>query len=162
MVMIKRKLLISVIGGHENNTKVGQLAHKIGIIIAKIGGIVVCGGLYGAMEAVCRGAKEAKGTTIGLIPGTDKKDANEYVDIVIPTTIGYARNVMVACCADIIIALPGSHGTLSEICYGFVYDKPIIDMGGWKRKGMIKVNGLKGLEAKLKILIREMDFKNNA
>ena len=156
---MKRKLLISVIGGHKNNVKVDSLAHNIGKIIAKVGGIVVCGGLYGVMEAVSRGSKEAKGTTIGLIPGRDKKDANPYIDIVIPTTIGYARNAMVACSGDIIIALPGSHGTLSEICYGFVYGKPIIDMGNWKLKGMIKVKGLKGLEEKLKELIKKMGFK---
>ena len=153
---MKRKLLISVIGGHENNDKVAYLAHNIGKIIAKMGGIVVCGGLYGCMKAVCEGAKEAKGMTIGLIPGKDKADANPYVDIVIPTTIGYARNAMVACSGDIIIALPGSHGTLSEICYGFVYGKPIIDMGNWKRKGMIKVKGLKTLEVKLRQLTKKL------
>ena len=153
---MKRKVLISVIGGHNSNDKVVKLAHNVGKIVAKVGAFLVCGGLYGVMQATSKGAKEAGGTTIGLIPGKDKGDANPYIDIVIATTIGYARNAMVACSADIIIALPGSHGTLSEICYGMVYDKPIIDMGNWSRKGMIKVKGLKRLEVKLIELIKKI------
>ena len=160
--MTNRKILISVIGGHDSSDKVEKLAHNVGKIIAKMDAHVVCGGLYGVMEAVARGAKEAGGTTIGLIPGKTKSDANPYIDIVIATTIGYARNAMVACSADIIVALPGSHGTLSEICYGFVYDKPIIDMGNWNRPGMIKVKGLKGLESKLKQLIPRVKVKETS
>ena len=155
--MGQRKILISVIGGHDIDSKVEQLSYNVGKIVARVGAIIVCGGLYGVMEAVSKGAKEAGGTTIGLIPGKDKKDANPYIDIVIATTIGYARNAMVACCADIIIALPGSHGTLSEICYGLVYDKPIIDLGNWKRKGMIRVKNLKELEKKIRELIKTND-----
>ena len=140
-------------------SKVEQLAHNVGIIVARVGAILVCGGLYGVMELVSKGVRDAGGMTIGLIPGKDKNDANPYIDIVIATTIGYARNVMVACSGDILIALPGSHGTLSEICYGLVYNKPVIDLGNWKRKGMIKVKGLKGLEAKLKELIKDIQSK---
>ncbi len=156
---MKRKVVISVIGGHDINDKVEKLAHNIGEIIAKVGCVLVCGGLYGSMEATARGCKQAGGTTIGLIPGKDKRDANPYIDIVIATTIGYARNAMVACSGDIIIALPGSHGTLSEICYGFVYEKPIIDLGRWKRPGMIKVKNLKELESKLRDLIKTIESK---
>jgi len=140
--MATREILIAVIGGHDKNDKVERLAHKIGKITARVGGILVCGGLGGAMKAACEGAKTEGGQTIGLLPGTDKKDANPFVDIAIPTSIGFARNTIVACCADLIIALPGSHGTNTEICYGLVYGRPVLDLGGWKIPGMIPAKNL--------------------
>ena len=159
--MRTQKITISVIGGHEINVKVEQLAHKIGIIIASVGAILVCGGLDGAMRAVARGAKKAGGTTIGILPGTNKSDANPYIDIALPTSIGYSRNVIVACSADIVVALPGSHGTLSEICYALVYKRPVIDLGNWNREGMIKVRNLKEVEKKIKELIEQINHRAN-
>ncbi|HNV23306.1 MAG TPA: TIGR00725 family protein [Candidatus Omnitrophota bacterium] len=156
--MKKQKITISVIGGHDIDKKTKELAYKVGKIVAKAGAVLVCGGLSGVMESASRGAKEAGGLTIGLLPGKEKKDANPYIDIALPTTIGFARNAMVACCADIIIALPGSHGTLSEICYGLVYKKPIIDLGEWNVKGMISVKSLKDAEQKIKRLIKDFMF----
>ena len=155
--MPKRKLIVSVIGGHEISVKVERLAHNIGNSIASMGLILLCGGLGGVMKEAARGAKKAGGMTIGLLPGTEKQDANPYIDIPLPTTIGYARNAMVACSADIIVALPGSHGTLSEICYGMVYKKPVIDLGNWNRPGMIKVKNVKEAEKKLKELVKEIE-----
>lgn len=160
--MRTQKVIISVIGGHKIDKKVEQIAHEIGNIIGKIGAVLVCGGLDGAMEAAARGAKEAGGLTIGLLPGTSKSDANRYIDIALPTSIGYARNVIVACCADIIVALPGSHGTSCEISYGLVYKRPIIDLGNWNREGMIKVGGVEEAEVKIKELIKKIrDTKIN-
>lgn len=154
-----QKITISVIGGHDINSKVEQLAHKVGVLVAKVGAVFVCGGLSGAMEAAAKGAKSAGGTTIGLLPGREKRDANPYIDIALPTTIGFARNAMVACSADIIIALPGSHGTNSEICYGLVYNRPVLDLGNWNIKGMIKVKNLKDAEKKIRTLIKEIEGK---
>ena len=151
-----QKITISVIGGHQINTEVEQLAHNIGKIVANMDAILVCGGLYGVMMAVARGAKEAGGVTIGILPGKDKKDANPFIDIALPTSIGYARNAIVACCADIIIALPGSHGTASEVSYGLVFGRPVIDLGNWNVKGMIKVKDLKSAEKKIKALIKQI------
>ncbi len=133
-----------------------QLAHDVGKIIAEVGAILVCGGLMGVMLAASRGCKEAGGTTIGLLPGVDKSDANEYIDIALPTTIGFARNACVAASADIIVALPGSHGTSSEISYGLVYKRPIIDLGGWDREGMIKVNDVQEAKVKIQECIRAL------
>jgi hypothetical protein len=141
-----RKITISVIGGHKITPEVEDLAHKVGYMIAKMGAILVCGGLGGAMEAASRGAKEAGGTTIGILPGKEKEDANSYIDIPLPTSIGYARNAIVACSADIIIALPGSYGTSSEISYGIVYKRPVIDLGNWNIEGMVKVKDLNEAE----------------
>ena len=159
--MRKQKITISVIGGHSSNAKVEQLAYKIGEIIARNECITVCGGLGGVMEAVAKGAQKAGGLTIGLLPGKQKADANPYIDIALPTTIGFARNAMVACSADLIVALPGSYGTQSEICYALVYGRPVFDLGGWKIKGMIKVKNFKDFELKLKHMVNELRIKRS-
>lgn len=151
--MRNQKITISVIGGHKIDDEVESLAQEVGRIIAKVGAVLVCGGLSGVMEAASRGAKEAGGLTVGILPGKDKSDANPYIDIALPSSIGYARNAMVACAADIIVALPGSDGTSSEISYGIVYKRPVIDLGGWNRKGMIKAKDARDAETKIKELI---------
>ncbi|MDP8267049.1 MAG: TIGR00725 family protein [Candidatus Aceula meridiana] len=154
--MKNQKITISVIGGHDVNREVENLAHKIGEIIANMEAILVCGGLSGVMEHASKGAKMAGGITIGLLPGKEKKDANPFIDIALPTSLGFARNTMVACSVDIIVALPGSHGTNSEICYGLVYKRPVIDLGNWNIKGMIKVENLEQAENKIKELIGQI------
>ena len=154
MKTFKQKITISVLGGHQADSAVEKLAYEVGRRIAKLKAVLVCGGLEGVMTAAARGAKEAKGLTIGLLPGKEKKDANPYIDIALPTTIGYARNAMVACSADVIVALPGSHGTSCEISYGLVYGRPVIDLGNWNVKGMIKVNNVDEAEAEIRKLIK--------
>jgi hypothetical protein len=154
--MRTQKITVSVVGARTTYKKVEKLAHDIGVLLAKMELIVVCGGLDGVMKAVCKGAKTAGGTTIGILPGENKKDANPYVDIALPTSIGFARNAIVACSADIIIALPGSHGTSSEISYGLIFNRPILDLGGWNVPGTIKVKNLKEVEMKLKELVKAL------
>ena len=154
--MRKQMITISVIGGSSIGVKVEELAYKIGAMIADLGCVLVCGGLGGAMEAAARGAKEAGGLTIGLLPGKDKDDANPYIDVALPTSIGYARNAIVACSADIVIALPGSYGTNSEICYALVYDRPVIDLGNWNIDGMIDVKNIEEAEAKIIKIIKKL------
>lgn len=155
--MRKQKITISVIGGHQIDGEVEELAYNVGKIIAKSGAILVCGGLSGVMECSAKGAKEAGGMTIGLLPGKDKAEANDYIDVALPTTIGFARNAMVAASADIIVALPGSNGTACEISYGLVYKRPIINLGGWYQEGLIQVKDIDETEEKIKELIRVMD-----
>ncbi|HRZ39406.1 MAG TPA: TIGR00725 family protein [Candidatus Omnitrophota bacterium] len=154
-----KKTTISVIGGHDCTAEVESLAHKVGEIIAKMDCILVCGGLSGVMEAACKGAKSAGGWTIGLLPGKSKSDANPYVDIALPTTIGFARNAMVAASADVLIALPGSYGTSCEISYAFVYKRPVIDLGGWNIEGMVKVSGLSELPQAIRQCLSQRDGK---
>jgi len=154
--MKNQKITISVIGGHETNPEIDQLAYKIGEIIAKNGAILICGGLEGVMESAAKGAKAAGGTTIGILPGKEKEDANPYIDIALPTSMGLARNSIVACAADIIIALPGSHGTASEISYGLIFGRPVIDLGNWNIKGMIKVRDISQAEEKIKEYVRKL------
>ena len=125
---------ISVIGGSDSNQSNLELAERVGAEIAKRGAILVCGGLGGIMEAACKGAKLEGGQTLGIIPSDAKEHANEFVDIVIPTGIGYLRNFLVARAGDAVIALDGSAGTLSEIAIAWFSDKPIISLvptGGW-------------------------------
>jgi uncharacterized protein (TIGR00725 family) len=140
--MNQQKITISVIGAHQADAVLEKKAYDVGALVAKAGAVLVCGGLKGVMQAACRGAKEAGGLTIGLLPGIDKADANPFVDIALPTSLGYARNACVACSADIIIALPGSYGTTCEICYGLVYKRPVIDLGNWNIQGMIAVRDM--------------------
>ena len=154
--MRKQKITISVIGGSSIGSKVEGLAEEIGGMIANLGCILVCGGLGGAMEAAAKGAKRAGGMTIGILPGKEKGDANPYIDVALPTSIGYARNTIVACSADIVIALPGSYGTNSEICYGLVYDRPVIDLGNWGIEGMISAKDVPEAELKIKKIIKKL------
>lgn len=148
--MREQKVVVSVIGGHKMTKETEQLAFKVGEMIAGLGAVLACGGLDGVMQASAQGAKSRGGLTIGILPGKNKKDANPYVDIALPTSIGYARNSIVACAADIIVALPGSHGTRSEISYGMVFGRPVIDLGNWNIEGMIKVNNTKEAEERIK------------
>ena len=158
--MRQQKITISVIGGHDINSNVEQIAHDIGKFIAKMDCVLVCGGLSGVMEHACKGAREEDGLTIGLLPGKDKNDANPFISIALPTSFGFARNAMVACSANIIVALPGSYGTESEICYGLVFGRPVVDLGNWKIPGMIKVKDLKDAKAKLKKMIERIKSEN--
>ncbi len=109
------------------------------------------------MEAAAKGAKKAGGITVGILPGKDKDNANPYIDIALPTSIGYARNAIVACSGDIVVALPGSYGTNSEICYALVYNRPVIDLGDWNIAGMTAVKDLSDAESKLKKLVKKLN-----
>ena len=133
-----RKKIVGVIGGHECTKEVEQLAQELGKKLAKVVDIIVCGGVSGVMKAVCQGFKGTGGLTIGILPSYNKNDANKYVDIAIPTGLGLARNVLVVKSADLIIALPGQAGTLSEITYALQFGIPIISLKSWDIKGVIK------------------------
>jgi len=128
----KRKPVIAVIGAGECSKKLKDMAADVGRYIAENGGVLVCGGLGGTMEGAARGAKEAGGTTIGIIPTDNKSDANEFIDYVIATGIGHARNILVVNSADAIVALPGKYGTLSEMAFALNSGKPIVSVSAWK------------------------------
>lgn len=151
-----QKITISVVGGHETNAKTAELAYEVGKMIANEGAVLVCGGLSGVMAQAAKGARDNGGLTIGILPGKEKPDANPYIDIALPTAMGFSRNCMVACSADIIVALPGSHGTNSEICYGLVFKRPVIDLGNWNISGMIKVRHVAQAQKKISQLIEKI------
>lgn len=133
---LRKKLRIGVIGGSEINSKIYKLAYEVGKEIAKNGCILVCGGLGGVMEAVSRGAKENGGITVGILPGTEMEDANPYIDLPIPTGISYARNMIVVLNSDILIAINGKYGTLSEISYANIFGKKVIGLETWDIEGI--------------------------
>jgi uncharacterized protein (TIGR00725 family) len=131
------KGIISVIGASEIDKETEKKAFEIGKLIAKNKYVVVCGGLSGVMEAVCKGAKEENGLTIGVIPFAEKSAANKYVDIVIPCPFSQARNIVVVLTGDACVAISGKAGTLSEICFAWIYQKPIVALTsceGWSSK----------------------------
>jgi uncharacterized protein (TIGR00725 family) len=128
---------ISVIGAATCSPEISAIAHEVGEAIAAHGFTLVCGGLGGVMEAACRGAKEAGGITIGIIPTDKKEDANPYVDIVIPTGLGHARNVLIVHAADALVAVAGEAGTLSEIALALKTRKPIVGIQTWDVRGRI-------------------------
>lgn len=130
---------IAVIGGSECSKKVYALARQLGKLIAHQGWVLVCGGKTGVMEAACRGAKEAGGLTVGILPGSEQDEANAYVDVKIPTGLGYARNILVVRAADAIVAIGGKYGTLSEIAFAFNEEKPVCGIDTWDIKGVVKV-----------------------
>ncbi len=130
---------IGVIGASRCSTEVAELAEEVGMEIGRKGAVLICGGLGGVMESASKGAKEAGGLTIGILPGTSKEEANGYIDIPIVTGLGHARNVVIAHSSDSIIAISGEHGTLSEIAIGLKLKKTIIGLNTWDIEGIIQV-----------------------
>jgi len=128
---LKRKPFIAVIGAGKCAKKLRDQAEEVGRKIAEKGGVLVCGGLKGVMEAAARGARDAGGTTIGILPGENKSDANQYIEYPIPTGIGEARNIVIIKTADAVIALPGKFGTLSEMAFAMKLGKPLVAVSAW-------------------------------
>jgi uncharacterized protein (TIGR00725 family) len=123
------KTLISVCGSDgddENLSKYTlEIAENVGKLIAKRNGVLVCGGRGGIMEAACQGAKQENGLTVGILPHS-KEESNEFIDIAIPTGIGHKRNFLVVSAGDAIIAIGGRWGTLNEISFAAIFEKPLI------------------------------------
>jgi uncharacterized protein (TIGR00725 family) len=113
----------------------------VGRLVAERGAVLVCGGLGGTMEAACRGAKQAGGTTVGILPGSDRSAANDFVDVAVPTGLGEARNALVVHAADVLIAVGGGYGTLSEIALALRAGKTVVGLGTWQIEGVVSVDG---------------------
>ena len=128
--------IIGVIGGSAVDQTAFQTAYEVGKLIAKAGAILICGGLTGVMEAACKGAKEAGGTTIGILPGLNINDANPYVDIPVATGLGHGRNLVIINTAQAIIAVSGRYGTLSEIGFALQSGQPVYGLGTWDIDGV--------------------------
>ena len=122
---------VSVIGAGDADEEVYGLAREVGRLIADRGGIVVCGGLAGVMEAVARGATEAGGVAIGILPDGDRRRANPYLSYTVATGIGEARNLGVVCSADAVISVGDGYGTLSEIGLAKKVGRPVVALRGW-------------------------------
>lgn len=127
------KPLITVCGSDADDehltAKALATAESVGRLIAQHNAVLVCGGRGGIMRAACKGAKEAGGQTVGILQET-KDEANEFVDIGLPTGLGTRRNILVANVGDVLIAIGGRWGTLSEVSFAMIFKKPVILIEG--------------------------------
>jgi uncharacterized protein (TIGR00725 family) len=142
-----RRQAIAVVGAGECDDEVAVVAREIGRLIALQGGTVVTGGLTGVMEAASRGAHDAGGLVVGILPGSEADAANDAVDIAIPTGMGQLRNGLVVNSAGAVIAVSGEWGTLSEIGFALKTGKPVIGWRTWQlmkdatsREGIVPVS----------------------
>ena len=126
---------VSVIGGSTVTDEQYQQAHAVGKLLGEQGHEVVCGGLTGVMEAACRGAHEAGGHTVGILPGERTAAANDYVQTAIATGLGNARNVLVVLNGAAVIAVDGGTGTLSELGHALDMDRPVAGLGTHRLDG---------------------------
>ena len=132
------KTVIGVIGVSDSTVEQYKIAENTGIEIAKRNGIIICGGLGGVMEAVCKGAKSLGGLTIGIMPGFDRHEKNQYVDIPIVTGMSNARNIILVRSSQSIISIGRGYGTLSEIAFALKLRIPIIGINTWEVSKDIK------------------------
>jgi uncharacterized protein (TIGR00725 family) len=123
---------VAVVGAGRATADEERTAEEVGRRLAAADAIVVCGGLGGVMEAACRGAKSGGGTTVGILPGASRSDANPFVDVALPTGLGELRNGLVVRAADAVVAVGGEFGTLSEIALALKAQKPVVAVGGWE------------------------------
>ena len=125
---------IAVVGAGDaiDGSPEAEAAEALGRALAEAGAVVVCGGLGGVMAAACRGASAAGGTTVGILPGSSRADANPWVGVALPTGLGEARNALVVRAVDVLVAVGGGYGTLSEIGLALRTGTPVVGLGTWE------------------------------
>jgi uncharacterized protein (TIGR00725 family) len=133
-------MYIGVIGEGTCSEETARVAYEVGRKIAEKGAVLFCGGRGGVMEAAAKGAKSAGGLTVGILPGTSRNEANPYIDIAIVTGMGEARNVVLVRSCQVLIAVEGMYGTLSEIAFACKFGIPVIGLNTWQidRRGLIQ------------------------
>ncbi len=136
---VDRTFYVAVVGSGDVTGELYEQAREFGRLIAEKSGTVVCGGRSGVMEGVARGATEAGGTAIGILPDEDRKRANEYLTYSIPTGTGHARNLAVVCSGDVVVAIGGEYGTLSEIGLARKVGRPVVALESWELPGHVVV-----------------------
>lgn len=123
---------VAVCGPQDATDEEVAWAEEIGRRLSEAGAIVVCGGWGGVMEGVSRGAKEAGGLVIGILPTETRSGSNPYLSAALPTGMGEARNALIVRAADVVIAVSGEFGTLSEIALALKMGKPVVGLGTWE------------------------------
>ncbi len=131
---------IGVVGASECPQSVARIAEEVGREIARAGAVVVCGGLGGVMEAAARGAKREGGFTLGILPGTSRSSANDYIDFAVATGLGHFRNFLIAHAVDALVAIGGKYGTLSEVAMALTLGKTVTGLGSWQIDGMVQAS----------------------
>lgn len=130
--MSEDRSIVGVVGGGSCSGQLKRIAEQVGEGIATRGAYLICGGKGGVMEAACRGAKRAGGTTIGLLPGFHRSEANRWVDIPITTGLGQARNLIIVRSSQAIISINGEFGTLSEVAFALKEGVPVVGLETWE------------------------------
>ncbi len=128
------RLVIAVAGGQDAGAEALRQAHEVGRTLGALGHVTLTGGRGGVMEAASRGAQEAGGLVLAILPGDDASEANPYVDIPVVTGLGLARNTIVARTAQALIAIDGQYGTLSEIAFALIAGTPVVGLGTWEAR----------------------------
>jgi uncharacterized protein (TIGR00725 family) len=128
------RIVIGVMGASRCDEATSEMARRVGALIAQRGAVLLCGGRGGVMEAAARGAKEAGGLTIGILPGMNASETppNPYIDVAIFTGLRDGRNWVNVCASDAIIAVSGGYGTLSEIALALKVGKPVVLVHSWE------------------------------
>jgi uncharacterized protein (TIGR00725 family) len=132
---------VAVVGSGTASGELYEKARAVGRLVAERGAIAVCGGLSGVMEAAARGATEAGGTAVGILPDEDRRRQNEYLTFSVATGMGQARNLAVVCSGDVVIAVGGEYGTLSEIGLARKVGRPVVVLDGWDLREHVTVAG---------------------
>ncbi len=132
-------------GGCEEGSEPWILAEEVGRLLAEAGATVVCGGRTGVMEAVARGAADAGGTVIGIVPGPSVEEANEHCTHVVATSLGHARNLAVVSSGEVVIAIGGEWGTLSEVGFARRLGRTVIALRSWELDGREAMRGAPGV-----------------
>lgn len=123
---------VAVVGAGVADEDLESVAEEVGRRLAERGAVVLCGGLSGVMEAVCRGSRAGGGTSVGILPGDDRRAANEFVDVALATGMGEMRNALIVRAADVVIALGGEYGTLSEVAFALKTGRPVVGYDTWE------------------------------
>ena len=135
---------VAVVGPGRATGEIYERAREVGRLVAGRGGIVVCGGLGGVMEAAARGAREGGGTALGILPDEDRARANGYLSFSVVTGIGQARNLAVVCSGDVVVVVGYGYGTLSEVGLALKVGRPVVSLGGWELGDSVAVLGTPG------------------
>jgi uncharacterized protein (TIGR00725 family) len=131
---------VAVIGPSEASEAEAMHAETVGRLLAESGAVVVCGGLGGVMEAAARGAAEVGGTVVGVLPGRDRAAANPHLTVAIATGMGEMRNALIVRAADVVVAVGGAYGTLSEIAFALRTGVPVVGIGTWALDDVVDVH----------------------
>lgn len=168
-----KRLQVTVIGDSIAVPGESEFCEKLGRLLAAMDVIIITGGRTGVMEAVCKGAEESGGTTVGILPSGSKEDANRWCSVIIPTGLGHGRNFLTIMAADIVISVGGQAGTLTELGFAWLYNKPVLaikSFGGWSGKmagesldnrrsdKMIPIQSMEELKEKLVSLSKQLGY----
>ena len=123
---------VAVVGSSEADSQLTEAAEEVGRLLARRGARLITGGLGGVMEAACRGARAEGGLTIGILPGTNRSHGNAHLDVALPTGMGEMRNTLIIRAADVVIAIGGEFGTLSEIAFALRTEVPVVGLDTWE------------------------------